>query len=372
MVGCHKVRLLPNKRQESLFIKFSNVSRYIYNYTLGLKIKEYEECGESLNLSDLLKRVRYLKYSEGFEWLLEVPEAVQKQAVKDMLSAYKGFFSSGKGFPKFKSKRRSKLSFYQRTDKIRKIDSSHIKITGIKEPVKVAEEILDGGFLNPRVSFDGKYWYLTYSVEIPNDEYKDLQGTIGIDLGVSNLAVCSNGMVFRNINKDIKVLKIEKRKKRLQRKVSRKYQMNKEGTKFIKTNNIEKLERKIRILDRKLKNIRETYLHEVTSSLVKTKPEKIVVEDLDVSSMLKNKYLSSSISKCCFYKFRQFLSYKCEYRGIRLIIADRYYKSTKICSKCGSVKKTITLSDRTYHCSNCGLIIDRDYNASLNLVNYCS
>lgn len=372
ILATHKVRLIPNKNQEALFIKFSNVARFVYNFSLNEKNEEFKLYGESLNLQNLLKRVRNLKYSKGYEWLLEVPEAIQKQAIKDMLTAYKNFYSRGcKGFPKFKRKGKSKLSFYQRTDKLQKIDNRYIKLTGIKSPIKVNDEILDKGFLNPRVSFDGKYWYLTYSIEIDKVIFSDLEGVLGVDLGIKNLATVSNGMIFKNINKSKKVLRLEMLEKRLQRSISRKYLLNKESKGYIKTSNILKEEEKLRILRRRLRNIRETYIHEITSTLVKIKPKKIVIEDLDVSSMLRNKYFAPSIVKCCFYKFRTFLEYKCNYYGIELVIADRNFPSSKICSNCGSVKKKLSLSERAYCCPNCGYELDRDLNASLNLMNYC-
>ena len=168
----------------------------------------------------------------------------------------------------------------------------------------------------------------------------DLNGVLGVDLGVRKLAVTSDGTVYKNINENSRVKMLEKRKVRLQRKLSKKYQINKQGNKFIKTSNIIKLEQQIKLVDRRLKNIRETYIHTVTSDLVKTKPSMIVVEDLDISQMLKNKYLSKSIKDCCFYKFRIFLEYKCRYVGIRFVIADRYYASSKLCSSCGSTNDT--------------------------------
>ena len=366
-----KVRLIPNKTQERLFIKFANAARFVYNYTLNLKNLGYAD-GEYLNLSDLMREMRLYKYTEGNEWLLEVPEAVQKQAVKDMLMAFSQFYKRGyKGFPKFKKKGRAKLSFYQRTDNLRRIDSRHIKLTGIKTPVKVNEDIGVVNYQNPRVTFDNKYWYLTFSCDVEELGLPDLNGVLGVDLGVRKLAVTSDGTVYKNINENYRVKMLEKRKVRLQRKLSKKYQINKQGNKFIKTNNIIKLEQQIKLVDRRLKNIRETYIHTVTSDLVKTKPSMVVVEDLDISQMLKNKYLSKSIKDCCFYKFRIFLEYKCRYAGIRFVVVNRYYASSKLCSSCGSTNNYLG-SGETYVCPNCGKVFDRDLNAAINLKNYGS
>lgn len=336
---------------------------------MGLKIEKYR-AGVQMNLSDLLHELQEFKYSEGNEWLLEVPEAVQKQAVKDMLSAFSMFYKRGyKGFPKFKKKGKSRLSFYQRTDKLRKVGERHVKITGIKDPVKINNNMMVANYQNPRVSFDGKYWYLTFSYEVEECEPITDGRVVGLDLGIRKLATCSDGWYYENINNNTQIRKLESRKARLQRKLSKKYQCNKQGNKFIKTNNILKLEKQIRLIDRRLKNIRETYIHEITSYLVKTKPSMIVIEDLNVSSMLKNKYLSKSIKDCSFFKIRTFLQYKFQLYGIKLIVADRYYPSSKICSSCGSLYKNLGSSEM-YVCPVCGKAIDRDLNASYNLRNY--
>lgn len=364
-----KVRLLPNKEQEYLFRKFSNVARFVYNFALSLKLEGYK-AGVQMKLSDLLHELQEFKYSEGNEWLLEVPEAVQKQAIKDMLSAFSMFYKRGyTGFPKFKKKGKSRLSFYQRTDNLRRVGERHVKLTGIKDPVRVNSSIVVANYQNPRVSYDGKYWYLTFSYEVEESEPIINDRVVGLDLGVRKLATCSDGWYYENINDSICIRKLESRKSRLQRKLSKKYQCNKQGNKFTKTNNITKIEEQMRLIDRRLKNIRETYIHEVTSYLVKTKPSMIVIEDLDVSDMLKNKYLSKSIKDCSFYKIRTFLQYKCQLYGIKLVIADRYYASSKICSSCGNVHNSLGSSEM-YVCPVCGNTIDRDLNASYNLRNY--
>ena len=211
-------------------------------------------------------------------------------------------------------------------------------------------------------------------VDKKQEELTDI--SLGIDLGLKDLAVCSDGKVFKNINKTKKVKKLEKRLKQKQRQISRKYEMNKikkEGggsCQFIKTKNIEKLEETTKLIHRKLANIRNNHLHQVTTSIVKTKPYRIVIEDLNVSGMMKNKHLSDSVRKQCFNKFRQYITYKTELNGIELIIADRFYPSSKTCSQCGTIKKDLKLKDRIYRCPHCGAVIDRDLNASLNLSMY--
>ena len=193
---------------------------------------------------------------------------------------------------------------------------------------------------------------------------------IGIDLGIKSFAVCSDGTIYKNINKTHTVKVLNKKLRRLQRYVSKKYLKNKIGNRFIKTTNIIKLEHKIKLIYRRIKNIRGNYIHQITACLMKTKPSIIVIEDLNVKGMLKNKYLSKAIAEQCFYKFTNTLEYKCEWNNIKLVKADRFYPSSKKCSCCGSIKKGLKLKDRTYKCSSCGLVIDRDFNASINLANY--
>ena len=224
-------------------------------------------------------------------------------------------------------------------------------------------------YYNPRITFDNKYWYISvgYETTYPTQELTD--EVLGIDLGVKDLAICSNGMVFKNINKSEEVKKKEKRLRRLQRKVSRKYQMNKKGGKFAKTCNIIKVEKEIRLLQRSLANIRKNHLHQSTSSIVKTKPRRIVLEDLNVKGMMKNKYLSKAVAQQCFYEFRRQIEYKSERMGIEVVLADRWFPSSKICNSCGCINRELTLGQRVYKC-DCGYVNDRDLNAALNLAQY--
>lgn len=192
---------------------------------------------------------------------------------------------------------------------------------------------------------------------------------IGIDLGIKDLAICSDGKTYKNINKSREVRKLEKRKRRLQRSVSRKYEMNRKGGSYCKTCNIKKQEKLLLKVNRRITNIRRNYLHQTTSEIVGRKPMFITIEDLNVSGMMKNRHLSKAVQQQGFYEFRRQLEYKCENNGIRLVIADRYYPSSKLCSCCGAVKKNLKLSDRIYRCS-CGNVMDRDYQASVNLKAY--
>lgn len=194
--------------------------------------------------------------------------------------------------------------------------------------------------------------------------------SMGIDVGVKDLAICSNGMTFKNINKTKRVKKLEMKLRRLQRKVSRKYELNKEGSRFAKTSNIIKIEKQIKLLHRKLANIRSNHSHQATNKIVKIKPSRVVMETLNIKGMMKNKHLSKAIAQQGFYEFKRQLQYKCEFNGIEFVEADKWYPSSKTCSECGHIKSKLSLSERTYICEECGCVIDRDYNASINLSRY--
>ena len=214
--------------------------------------------------------------------------------------------------------------------------------------------------------------YLSFGVEVEENQTtlnKDL--SVGIDLGVKDLAIINVlDKPIRNINKSKRVKKLKKRLRRLQRQVSRKYEFNKEGKRFVKTNNIIKLEKQIKLLHRKLSNIRNNHIHQTTNKIIKLKPYRVVMEDLNVSGMMKNRHLAKAIQEQCFYEFIRQMKYKCKFNGIEFIQVDRFYPSSKTCSCCGSIKKDLKLKDRNYKCNKCGLEIDRDKNASINLGNY--
>ena len=373
MIVARRLRLNPTKTQVEWLKQQCGVSRFIYNWSLNYKIEQYKNFDISVGQKEIMSEVTDMKHKPEFKWLQEYNSETVKQAVKDMLTAYNNFFRRGnKGFPKFKKKGKCKESFYVRYDRIYSVDEKHIKFPSLKEPIKVSEPFIikKGTIKNPRVSFDGKYWYLTFSYDVKPLSLELTDAVIGIDLGIKELAVCSNGIRCRNINKDYNVKKLEARKRRLQRQLSRMYEKNKQGSKYIKTNNIRKLEQKIRLIDRRLSNTRKTYIHQVTMQIVKTKPSCIVMEDLSIQGMMKNKYLARSIQNQLWYFFRQCIEYKSAfYGGISFILAKRNYPSSKKCSNCSNIKKFLSLSDRIYKCECCGLTIDRDLNAAYNLRN---
>ncbi|CFH41538.1 RNA-guided endonuclease InsQ/TnpB family protein [Staphylococcus aureus] len=363
-----KVRLKPTNEQLPLFHQSSGTHRFIYNWTLAKQQDNYKQGGQFINDGELRKEITQLKKQEAYQWLSQVSNDIPKQAIKDACLAYRRFFKGRARFPRFKSKKRSKWSFYNDTAKL-KVKDHRVLLAKIGW-VKTSESIpKNQKYYNPRVSFDGKYWYLSVSINVDMDKPQLSDESLGIDLGIKTLAVCSNGQTFKNINKTHRIKQKEKRLRRLQRKVSRKYQMNKKGGNVVKTCNIIKIEKEIRLLQRSLSNIRRNHLHQTTTSIVKTKPTRIVIEDLNVRGMMKNKHLAKAIQNQGFYEFRRQLTYKCDWYGIELVVADRYYSSSKTCSSCGAIKKDLRLSNRTYICE-CGHQMDRDLNASINLANY--
>ena len=375
-----KIRLYPTKSQEDLFFQFAGTSRFAYNFALGYKLDFYEKDKSNPNQKTIRNSLANLKHNNpDYNWLNSIPEAITKKAIADLDSAYTNWLKSvsGKskhkvGKPKFKKKNKCIISFYQRTDNVHMLDKNHVKITGIKDGVRVKEPI-PAGVQNTRVKYDGKYWYLTYCIETNTSDRTNLNPTnevIGVDLGIKETAIVSDGTIYNNINKTRTVKQLEKRKKHLQRQLSRKYEINKQGNKFVKTNNIKKLEQKIRLIDRTLSNIRHNYINNITKELVKTTPKKIVIEDLNVSGMMKNKYLSKAVQQQLFYEFKRQLEYKCKIYNVELVVADRFFPSSKTCSCCGYKKIDLKLKDRVYKCEKCGLKLDRDLNAAINLSKY--
>ena len=374
MILAKKVRLLPTAEQEQKLWQCAGTARFIYNWTLEKQQENYKNGGQFLMDRELRKELTQLKKGE-LSWLYEVSNNVAKQAVKDACESFLRFFKGLSKKPKFKSRRKSKPAFYHDNVKLKIKENKLVRIEKIGW-IKTNEQLpINIKYSNPRISYDNKYWYISVGIEQQEIREELTDVSLGIDLGIKELAVCSNGTVFKNINKTKIVKKLEKKLKRLQRKVSRKYEKNKtqkggeNRCQYNKTKNIIKLEKRIQHLHRRLANIRNNHIHQSTTSIVRTKPYRVVIEDLAVSNMMRNKHLSDAIRKQCFYEFRRQLEYKCKFRGIKLVIADRFYPSSKICSQCGTIKKDLKLKDRIYQCS-CGLHIDRDLNASINLSKY--
>ena len=374
MILAKKVRLYPTEIQEQKLWQSVGTARFIYNWTIARQEENYKNGGKFIPDNDLRKEITQLKKTD-LQWLSEVSNNVAKQSVKDACDSYKRFFKGLADKPRFKSRKKSKPSFYNDNCKLRVKDKSVLieKVGWVN--IKPYSIPLGVKYSNPRISFDGKYWYISVGIEreLPNVELTD--ESIGIDVGVKYLAICSNGMTFKNINKTKEVKRLKKVLKRKQRKVSRKYDINKikkggeNRCQFKKTNNIIKLEKEIRLLHRRLTNIRSNHIHQATNKIVKIKPSRVVMETLNIKGMMKNRHLSKAIAEQCLYEFKRQIQYKCKKYGIEFVEADKWFPSSKTCSCCGAIKKDLKLKDRVYQCS-CGLKIDRDLNASINLSRY--
>ena len=381
MVKAIKVMLIPNNVQQTKLFQYAGASRFAYNWALAREKENYEKGGRFIPDTELRKEFTRLRNSDEYAWLLNVSNNVTKQAIKDACSAYKNFFKGLQRYPRFKAKKKSMPKFYQDNIKIQFRDT-HVKFEGFSFSRKANKQKLnwvklaehgriptDAKYRNPRVSFDGLNWWISVCVEFPDCRDRSNHDGIGIDLGIKDLAICSDGNTYKNINKSQTVKKLEKCKRRLQRSVSRKYEHNKKGGSYCKTNNIVKKEKLLLKVNHRLANIRKDYLNQTTSEIVNRKPRFICIEDLNVSGMIKNRHLSKAVQNQGFFEFRKQLEYKSNDSGIQLIVADRFYPSSKLCSCCGKIKKDLRLSDRTYKCE-CGNVKDRDFQASLNLKAY--
>lgn len=393
-----RIRLLPTPEQEVLFWKSAGTARWAFNFYLAEQeraYKEYLERGKKgkryFSGAEVRKRINNELKPTTHQWLSEVGSNVMKQAVKEADKTYRMFTQGLIGKPKFKAKRRTKPSFYVNYESLSWQNGGFRgERLGFVRTSEVLPRLPKGiHYLNPWISFDGKYWFLSINYEVQEQPDRDLTGEyVGIDLGIKNLAICyASGAdevtIYKNINKTAKVRRLEKRLKQQNREQSRKleaniagYQGNNKAGRPIwkrplrECKNLERQRRKIVLLYRRLKNIRNNYLHQTTNAIVKTKPSRIVIEDLHVTNMMRNRHLSKAIAEQKFHEFRRQLTYKCESHGIQLIVANRFYPSSKRCSCCGHVKRDLKLKDRVYSCPVCGQKIDRDVNAAVNLAQY--
>ena len=385
MIKTIRVMLIPNNKQKTKLFQYANTARFVYNWALGREQENYKNGGKFISDGDLRKEFTQLKKTEEYAWLNEIDCDVPKQAIKDACEAYRDFFKGYTKFPRFKSKKHSVPKFYQDNVKI-KFTDTHVKFMLVAGKGKATSKrnqkfcrvrLAEHGriptenvkYMNPRIKYDGLNWWITVGIEYEDFATLPSNEGIGIDLGIKDLSICSDGSTYKNINKSQNVKKLEKRKRRLQRSISRKYEKNKKGASYCKTSNIIKREKELLKLNHRLANIRHNYLHQTTSEIVKREPSFICIEDLNVKGMMKNKHLSKAVQQQCFGEFRRQIEYKSAWNNIPVIIADRWFPSSKLCSCCGNIKKDLKLSDRIYKCE-CGNVIDRDYQASLNLKRY--
>lgn len=378
MIRGYRIKIFPKEEQKKMIHKSFGCTRFIYNWCIDRISENYNKTKKTLSSIELQKEIVILKKQIEYSWLNEVSANMLKQVTIDCSNAYKRWFklikqnNNIKGKPRYKS-RKSKQNCPTRTDRMT-FNGRYVhleKIGNVKlSKVKID---LDGKLMNARLNFDGIDYWLSFSVE-----YKDIQleekpktEPIGIDLGLKTLVYCSNGNTYEKPHTKM----IDKKIKYLQRKISKIYQpmidyCKETRTKFStlkKSNNLTKLEKELRKYQIRKTNILDSNIHRITSDLIKINPEKIVIEDLNVKGMMSNHKLARSIQSSKFYEIRRQLMYKCKNNNIELIVADRFYPSSKTCSSCGKIKDDLKLKDRVYRCPQCGAVIDRDLNAAINL-----
>ncbi|MDC4243950.1 transposase [Clostridium perfringens] len=376
----YKVEINPTDEQKSKIHQTIGVSRFVYNFYIAHNKEVYEKEGKFVSGMDFSKWLNneYIPKNQDMKWIKEVSSKATKQAIMNGDKAFRDFFKKAKGFPRFKKKKNQDVKAY--FPKNNKTDWT-IERHRVKIPTLGWVRLKEFGYIpvnsmvkSGTVSQKADRYYVSILVE---DDYievsKSTNEGVGIDLGVKEFAVCSDGVKFKNINKTSIVKKIEKKLKREQRKLSRKYESLKIRNKNLKEGratgqNIQKQVIKVQKLHQRLINIRTDYINKTVSKIVKQKPSYVTIEDLNVKGMMKNKHLSKAIASQKFFEFKTKLMSKCKQNNIELRIVDRFYPSSKTCSQCGKVKKDLKLSDRIYKCS-CGLDIDRDLNSSINLKN---
>lgn len=382
LLKSYKTEIDPTPEQKQIINCTIGVCRYVYNFYLAHNKKVYGAEKRFMSGMDFSKWLNneFIPNNPDFHWIKDVSSKSVKQSIMNAEKAYKNFFRGKSHFPKFKKKVKSDVKMYfAKTDAktVIQCERHRIKIptlswVRVKEkgyiPTNSKTHTIKSGSVSCRA---GRY-YVSVLVEEQEKQKPILnEFGLGIDLGLKDFAICSNGKSYKNINKNSRIKKFEKKLRREQRSLSRKYESCKKFNKNLKggatRQNIRKQKLKIQRLYQRLDNIRTDYINKVISELVKTKPIWIAVEDLNVSGMMKNRYLSKAIAQQRFFEFRTKLLAKCNEYGIELRVVNRFYPSSKTCHCCGNILFDLKLSDRIYHCDECGYTEDRDYNASLNL-----
>ena len=380
MKRAYKMEINPTDEQKSKIHRTIGVSRFVYNFYIARNKEIYERKGKFISGMDFSKWLNneYIPNNQEVKWIKEVSSKATKQAIMNGDKAFRDFFKKAKGFPKFKKKKNQDVKAY--FPKNNKTDWT-LERHRVKIPTLGWVRLKEFGYIpinsvvkSGTVSQKADRYYVSILVEEDDKKvYKSTNEGLGIDLGVKEFAVCSDGSKFKNINKTSTVKKIEKKLKREQRKLSRKYESLKIRNKNIKEGratgqNIQKQVIKVQKLHQRLRNIRTDYINKTVFSIVNQKPSYVTIEYLNVKGMMKNKHLSKAIASQKFFEFKNKLVFKCKQNDVELRVVDRFYPSSKTCSNCGKVNKDLKLSDRIYRC-NCGLAIDRDLNASINLKN---
>lgn len=374
MLKSFKTEINPTVEQKTKIIKTIGVCRYIYNFYIACNKALYDK-GEKFmtgkSFSVWLNN-EYIPNNPEKIWIKEVYSKAVKKSIEDGYTAFTRFFKHQSGFPNFKKKSKSdvKMYFVKNNPKDCRCERHRLNIptlgwVRIKEKGYIPTTKDGLTIKSGTVSIKAGRYYVSVLVEIPDIKIvNNGNDGIGIDLGLKNFAIVSNGKIYENINKSVRIKKLEKRLRREQKCLSRKYENLKKGESTQK--NIQKQKLKVQILHHKINNIRTDYINKAIAEIVKTKPSYITIEDLNVSGMMKNRHLAKAVASQKFYEFRTKIKAKCSENGIELRVVDRWFPSSKICHRCGAIKKDLKLSDRIYR-YDCGYVEDRDLNAALNL-----
>ena len=371
-----KIELKLTNEQKIQVNKTIGVERFIYNEYIKYNQEQYELGNKFVSAFDFSKYINnvYLPNNPDKKWIKDVSSKSVKQAMVYGEKAFKNFFKGLSGFPVFKKKGKNELGAYFVKDNKKDFEFYRHKI---KIPTLKFVRVKEYGYIpknanikSGTISKKADRYFLSLIMEV-KDAIKETNTNtkgLGIDLGIKDTAICSDGRVFKNINKTKKVKKIKKKLKREQRKMSRSIEYSKSNKiKLKECKNFNKKKLKVQRLFYRLNCIRDDYNNKIVDEITRAKLKYITVEDLKVSNMMKNKHLSKAIQEQNFFSIRTKLINKCKERNIELRLVDTFYPSSKTCSCCSSIKKDLKLNDRIYKCSNCGLEIDRDYNASINL-----
>lgn len=388
MLKAFKTEIDPTEEQKQKIIRSIGIARFLYNQYIAYNTRRYRMYRRGM-LDDNQKRFisaydfdKYVnnKLKKDLPWIAECGSRARKKAIMNAEVAFKRFFSGKTKFPKFKKKSRQDVKIY-----FSRSNSSDLKIWRHKIMIPTLKHVRlkEFGYLpvglnasSGTVSYEAGRFYVSVLVDIDEDSkynkdleisYKQYSDGIGIDLGIKDLAIVSDGKVFKNINKSSKVRRLEKRLRREQRRLSRKLESKKRGGAAATSANIEKQKLRVQKLHRRISNIRVDHENKVVHEIVEQKPRYITIEDLNVKGMMKNRHVSKSVAAQRFFSFREKLTRKSKIIGIELRIVNRFYPSSKTCNSCGHIKKDLKLKDRTYICEECGYIEDRDLNAALNL-----
>ena len=375
MLKSFKTEINPTREQKSRINRTIGTCRYVYNFYLAYN-KELHDNGEKFMTGKRFSvwlNNEYIPDHPDKAWIRDAYSKAVKKSIEDGCTAFTRFFKHQSAFPNFKKKGRSdvKMYFVKNNPKDCACERHRIKIptlgwVRLKEKGYIPTTKDGWKIISGTVSIKADRYYVSVLVEIPDPQaVNNRNDGIGIDLGVKDFAILSNGKTYKNINRSARLKKLEKQLRREQRCLSRKYENLKKGEATQRVN-IQKQKLKVQKLHHKIDNIRTDYINKIIAEIVKTKPSYITIEDLNVSGMMKNRHLSKAVASQKFYGFRSRLKAKCDANGIELRVVDRFYPSSKLCHCCGRIKKDLKISDRIYRCA-CGYVEDRDFNASLNL-----